>query len=140
MDNQSHNDNNINNINICCACNQNNETIKTVYYFPKNQICGICNKNEVKEEFYLMNHKWREYGGYSQGIYSRHVCSKECLEIYERDYRCNYCHIITYEWNDYKKGPDGFTYCDNDELTVGDKPCYYLKFGDEDYGDENNLI
>ncbi len=122
MDNQSHEDNkidisksieesHINNFNICNKCN-------------------ICKNNNQNENFFSMVHKWREYGGYSKNLYPRYFCSAECLEIFEQDFRCNHCHIVTYEWNDYKKGPDGMTYCDNDELTIGDKPCYYLKFGD----------
>ena len=52
-----------------------------------------------------------------------------CLNIFEKEYRCNHCNIIIYDSTEYKKAEDGFTYCnDEDELTVGNKPCYQILF------------
>ena len=96
-----------------------------------NNICNICHINNKKEEFVSMVHKWQEYGGYSNNLYPRYVCSTECLKIFERDFRCNHCHIITYKSNQYKKGDDGMTYCNDEiDITIGDKPCYDLCFPD----------
>jgi hypothetical protein len=123
MDNQSHQDNKSD------PCK--NIDIKKVDY--DNNICTICNINNKKDDFFSMVHKWREYGGYSKMLYPRYVCSAECLEIFEREFRCNHCHIITYEGNQYKKGVDGMTYCNDEyEITIGDTPCYNLRFPDID--------
>lgn len=106
-----------------------NQAQPTNYWTHYPHLCCICNKSETKEEFYSMCHKWRECGGYSSMTYPRYTCSKKCLDIYEKNERCNHCHIVKYDWNQYIKGSDGFTYCNNKyELTVGDKPCYYIKF------------
>ncbi len=124
MDNQSHQDNKTD-ISKTIEEDKSNDN----NYYPVRDKCNICNKNNKNEQFVSMVHKWREYGGYSQNLYPRYFCSNECLEIFERDFRCNYCHIVTYDWNNYQKGPDGFTYCDNEmEITIGDKPCYYQRF------------
>jgi hypothetical protein len=114
MDNQYHQENNTytsksinNNMHLCCMCRINNK----------------------KEEFVLMVHKWREYDGYSKYLYPRYFCSAECLEIFKRDFKCNHCHIVTYEWNEYKKGPDSLLYCNDErEITIGDTSCYNLCF------------
>jgi hypothetical protein len=113
MEDQSHQDN-------------KTETCKSIEKVNMN-LCCMCRINNEKKEFVSMVHKWREYGGYSKYEYPRYFCSTDCLEIYERDYRCNHCHIVSYEWYEHKKGPDGFTYC-YDEITIGDKPCYYIKY------------
>ena len=118
MDNQSHQDN-------------KSEPCKSIDNIIS--ICCMCSINNVKEECVSMVHKWREYGGYSSLEYPRYFCSPECLETFERDFRCNHCHIISYEWNEYKKGPDGLLYCNDErEITIGDKPCYVLCFPDID--------
>lgn len=94
-----------------------------------NNICNICNINNQKNEYVSMVHKWREYGGYSKLEYPRFFCSPKCLETFERDFRCNHCHIVMYECNEYKKGPDGLMYCnDEQEITIDDKPCYSICF------------
>ncbi len=94
-----------------------------------NNKCQICKKNNENNEFVSMVHKWREYGGYSANLYSRYFCSKECLNIFEKDFRCNHCHIVVYQDSEYIKGPDGLTYCNDEyQITVGDKPCYKYKF------------
>jgi hypothetical protein len=91
----------------------------------------MCRINNEKKEFVSLVHKWRPYGGYSKYEYPRYFCSTECLEIYERDFRCNHCHIVTYEWREYKKGQDGLLYCnDEHEITIGDTPCYNVCFPD----------
>ena len=70
-----------------------------------NNICNICRINNTKEEFVSMVHKWREYGGYSNNLYPRYVCSTECLKIFYRwierylwkrsmGYRGLYCHTL----------------------------------------------
>ena len=106
MDNQSHQDNN-NNMHLCCMCRINNE----------------------KEEFVSMVHKWRLYGGYSNYLYPRYFCSTKCLDIFERDFRCNHCNIVKYDGEQYKKGTDGMIYCNDEyEITIGDTPCYNLCF------------
>jgi hypothetical protein len=128
MDTQSHHDNNTE------PCKM--ETSKPDIYEindNNNSLCYICNINNKKEEFVSMVHKWREYGGYSKMIYPRYFCSTNCLEIFERDFRCNHCHIISYEGDQCKKGPDGMTYCNDEcEITIGDTPCYNLCFPDID--------
>jgi hypothetical protein len=107
----------------------NNHTQVIQFYHHSPQLCGVCKESNTKEEFVSMCHKWREYRGYSSGALPRYTCSKECLDYYEKNYKCNQCKIVTYDWNQYIKASDGFTYCDNEhEITVGDKPCYYIKF------------
>ena len=70
-------------------------------------------------------HKWQEYGGYSQYEYPRFFCSHECLNDYEKNHKCNYCGIVCYDWREYKKGIDGFTYCDSiNDISVGSDTCY----------------
>jgi hypothetical protein len=70
-------------------------------------------------------HKWREYGGYSQNEYPRFFCSQECLNFYEKNYKCNYCHIVLYDWRNNIKATNEYTYCDDeDELTIGNTTCY----------------
>lgn len=89
--------------------------------------CRICQKNNINEQFVSMVHKWREYTGYSKESHPRFFCSSECLETFERDFRCNHCHIIVYECNEYKKGNEGFTYCNSDfNLTIGDVSCFEI--------------
>jgi hypothetical protein len=114
--------------------NQDNKTDidKTVEEVTCNDImniCNICKKNNKNENYISWVHKWRPYGGYSKYEYPRYFCSTDCLENFERNFRCNHCHIVTYDWNNYKKGPDGMTYCDDElEITIGDTPCYNIKF------------
>ena len=92
-------------------------------------ICSVCKNNQKDDNYVSFVHKWHLYNGYSKSAYPRHFCSKECLNIFEKQYRCNHCNIIIYDWVEYKKAEDGFTYCnDQDEITVGNKPCYYLVF------------
>ena len=92
--------------------------------------CNICdNDYKTNTEFISMVHKYQQYGGYSKYEYPRYFCSKECLDIYEKDFRCNHCHITSYDWLEFKKGKDGFSYCnDENEKTIGDKPCYQILF------------
>jgi hypothetical protein len=92
-----------------------------------DKICDMCKNKNPDEPYVSMVHKWRPYGGYSEGVYPRYFCSKECLAFYEKEYRCNHCHIVKYDGVKYKKGKDGMVYCyDELELTIGEKPCYYL--------------
>lgn len=119
MDIQSHQDNKT----------DIDKTVEEVTCNDIMNICNICKKNNKNENYISWVHKWREYGGYSKFSYPRFFCSTDCLENFERNFRCNHCHIVNYEWKEYKEGPDGFTYCyDENELTVGDKPCYNIKF------------
>jgi hypothetical protein len=91
--------------------------------------CTICDNDYKNEEFVSMVHKWRQYGGYSEYSYPRFFCSKECLDIFEKDFRCNHCHILKYDHVEYKKGDDGMSYCnDESEITINDKPCYQQKY------------
>jgi hypothetical protein len=114
MDNQCHQEN-------------NTDTFKSINNI--NNICNICNIDKEQEEFVSMVHKWRLYGGYSKYLYPRYFCSTKCIEIFERDLRCNYCNIIIYNGEQYKKGADGMTYCNDEfEITIGDTPCYNLCF------------
>jgi hypothetical protein len=115
MDNQSHQDNK----------SEPCKSIEEVNF----HLCCMCRINNEKKEFVSLVHKWREYGGYSKYEYPRYFCSPECLENFERDFRCNHCHIVKYEWREYKKGPDGLLYCnDEHEITISDIPCYYIKY------------
>ncbi len=86
--------------------------------------CTLC--NYISDSNYILYvHKWREYGGYSKNSYARYFCSKECLNNYENNYKCNYCNIVMYDWREYKKGPDGFSYCNDEyEITIGNTTCY----------------
>ncbi len=90
--------------------------------------CILC--DNISDTYYkVFVHKWREYGGYSNLEYPRYLCSKKCVNNYEKNNRCNFCHIVKYEYRYYKKGNDGFTYCnDLDEITVGNTTCYNQVF------------
>jgi hypothetical protein len=95
--------------------------------------CCICNNNFNKEIVYISKvHKYKPYHGYTSWSYSKYLCSSECLENYEKTYRCNLCHIIIYENALIKKGYDGFVYC-NDiyECTIGNTTCYNIKFNNK---------
>ncbi len=117
MDKESHQDNNT----------ETNKTLQEANNYI--YICNNCKKNHKNENYVSMVHKWREYGGYSKYSYPRYFCSIDCLEHFEQEFRCNHCHIVRYDWIEHKKGPDGFTYCnDENELTVGDVPCYNIRF------------
>ncbi len=84
-----------------------------------------CNNLTSDTEFISYIHKWKEYGGYSKREYPRFFCSKECLTEFEKNYKCNFCGMICYEWRNYKKGQDGFTYCDNiNDISIGNTTCY----------------
>ena len=136
MDNQLHCDNNYEPI--------KDEIIKDIFLdvtqVYNDNICNMCKINNKKDEFVSMVHKWREYGGYSKFEYPRYFCSPECVENFERDFRCNHCHITSYEWNEYKKGPDGLTYCNDErEITIGDIPCYKICFPDNNQIDNNQI-
>ena len=90
-------------------------------------ICNMCKNNKTDEKYVSMVHKWREYGGYSKGTYPRYFCSEKCLNVFEKECRCNHCHIAIYNGVEYKKGKGGMIYCyDELELTIGEQPCYYL--------------
>ncbi len=90
-----------------------------------DKTCNMCKNNQIDEKYVSMVHKWREYHGYSQLLYPRYFCSKECLEFFEKEFRCNHCHIVVYDGVDYKTGKDGMTYCyDEVQITIGDRPCY----------------
>jgi hypothetical protein len=83
-----------------------------------------CN-NQLNKNNVSYVHKWREYGGYSEGIYPRYFCSEKCLTKFEKNSKCNFCGIVAYQHRDYIKGTDGYTYCnDNEEITVGNTTCY----------------
>lgn len=73
----------------------------------KKEICIICHQNEIKNDDECISyvHKSRQYGGYSKYEYPRNFCSKECVAIFEKDFRCNNCHIISYEWIEFKNTP-----------------------------------
>jgi hypothetical protein len=95
------------------------------YNICKNN--NICKNTDQNEKYVSYVHKWRPYGGYSKESYPRYFCSQECLDVFEKESRCNHCHIIVYNGVEYKKGDDGYMYCyDEFELTVGNRPCYYL--------------
>ena len=133
MDKYSHNDNNYESFKEETGKENINDVKENDTPVYNDNICNMCKINNKKDEFVSMVHKWREYGGYSKFEYPRYFCSPECLEIYERDFRCNHCHITSYEGNEYKKGPDGLMYCNDEyEITIGDKPCYVLCFPDID--------
>ena len=90
-----------------------------------DNVCCCCNSTHSNTEFVSMVHKWREYGGYSKYKYPRYVCSQKCLEKFEKEFRCNCCHMVTYDWIETAEDDNGFTYC-NDEYykTIHDKTCY----------------
>ena len=87
--------------------------------------CILCN-NLPNTNYTIYVHKWREYGGYSKYEYPRYICSKECLTEFENNYKCNFCSMVCYDWRNYKKGDDGFTYCNDDETTIDNTKCYNL--------------
>jgi hypothetical protein len=89
----------------------------------------MCKENKTDHTYISYVHKLHLYNGYAKVEYQRYFCSKECLDIFEKKFRCNHCHIVTYDDLEYKTGEDGFTYCnDENELTIGDKPCYQILF------------
>jgi hypothetical protein len=89
--------------------------------------CTLCNKlcNNISDPNYTVYvHKWRDYGGYSQTQYPKYLCSQECLDYYKKNYKCNHCHIIVYDWRNYQVGPDDYIYCNDEEVTLDDDTCY----------------
>ncbi len=97
-------------------------------YLPDE--CCLCNYKLNKESYYVSEvHKDRPYGGYSKYSYPRYLCSKKCLNEFEKYNRCNLCHIIIYDDSLIKEGNDGFLYCnDKDTCNIGNNTCYKFKF------------
>ncbi len=97
-------------------------------YLPDE--CCLCNYKLNKESYYVSYvHKDRPYGGYSKYSYPRHLCSQECLNEFEKNSRCNLCHIIIYDDALIKEGYDDYLYCnDKDICNLGNNTCYNLKF------------
>ncbi len=92
-------------------------------------ICNMCKENKNDEQYVSYVHKWHLYNGYTKGVYPRYFCSKVCLDFFEKNFRCNHCHIVAYEGVEYKEGDDGFIYCyDEIDITIGPRPCYQILF------------
>ncbi len=89
--------------------------------------CNLCT-NLQESNYIVYVHKYREYGGYSKGEYPRYFCSQECLVKYEKNGKCNFCGMVCYDWRETKKGDDGYTYCNDDDISVGDTTCYNQAF------------
>ena len=88
-------------------------------------ICNLCKNKITENDIISWVHKIRPYGGYSKYLYPRYFCSKNCLDYYNKNHKCNLCGVVEYDYRNYSIGNDGYTYCDDiDEMTIGDDTCY----------------
>jgi hypothetical protein len=96
--------------------------------------CNFCKKKinksvDTNDSYISYVHKDRPYGGYSKYEYPRYLCSKECLDNYEKTCRCNLCHIVIYKDALVIEGNDNYLYCDDiDNCNIGNDTCYNQKF------------
>lgn len=85
--------------------------------------CNMCD-NKYIEEYVSYIHKNKDRSGYTENIYPRYFCCQNCLDEYNKKYRCNMCHVAIEK---YKEASDGFNYCD--EIMVGNNTCYNKLIG-----------
>ncbi len=90
--------------------------------------CFMCKNKIINiDTFVSYVHKDRPYGGYSKNSYPRYMCSQTCLDKYNKNNRCNLCHVVIYDWSLIKQHTDDFLYCDDeDQCNVGTDTCYNI--------------
>lgn len=84
--------------------------------------CKMCDNN-YSLDYVSYVHKDTERYGYSEEVYPRYCCSMKCLDDYNKNCRCNMCHVALGNYN-FIQAEDGFHYCD--EIMVGDNSCYNI--------------
>ena len=87
--------------------------------------CKMCDNN-YSLDYVSYVHKDTERHGYSDDVYPRYCCSLKCLDDYNKNCRCNMCHVAL-GYDTYRQADDGFHYCD--EIMVGNNSCYNKIYG-----------
>jgi hypothetical protein len=80
----------------------------------------MCDNN-YSLDYISYVHKDTERHGYSDDVYPRYCCSQKCLDDYNKNCRCNMCHVAL-GYDTYRQADDGFHYCD--EIIIGNNSCY----------------
>jgi hypothetical protein len=82
--------------------------------------CKMCDNN-YSLDYVSYVHKYTERHGYSDDVYPRYCCSQKCLDDYNKNCRCNMCHVAL-GYDTYRQADNGFHYCD--EIMIGNNSCY----------------